>query len=127
MATEMKDLSEAAAKARDDVEVEAGQSSSGEEEGQGVAKKETVVVRLGEGKLTGPMRFITCYATVFTFVVMTGGIVWLLLISPPFNVAPETLPGRSGAGLPQPTSVLQTTVFPTETETPEFSSDFNQA
>lgn len=51
--------------------------------------------RLGEGKLTGPMRFITCYASAFTFVVMTAIIVGLLLISPPFNVEPEILPGRT--------------------------------
>ena len=49
-------------------------------------------LRLGEGKITGPMRFITCYASVFTFIVMTAIIVGLLLISPPFNVQPEILP-----------------------------------
>lgn len=50
--------------------------------------------RLGEGKLTGPMRFITCYASAFTFVIMTAIIVGLLLISPPFNVEPEILRSR---------------------------------
>lgn len=55
-------------------------------------KEQPPPLRLGEGKLTGPMRFITCYASVFTFIVMTAIIVGLLLISPPFNVQPAILP-----------------------------------
>ncbi|KAK8384217.1 hypothetical protein O3P69_009155 [Scylla paramamosain] len=55
-------------------------------------KEQPPPLRLGEGKLTGPMRFITCYASAFTFVVMTAIIVGLLLISPPFNVQPAILP-----------------------------------
>lgn len=62
---------------------------------QPVVKRDTVVVRLGEGKLTGPMRYITCYATVLTFMVMAGGIVWLLMISPPYN--PVSPPGRGSS------------------------------
>nr|XP_053649014.1 uncharacterized protein LOC128700084 [Cherax quadricarinatus] len=120
-----------------DVDLEAGRSSSGEdadggrsvedEAGEGTtAKRETVVLRLGEGKLSGPMRFITCYASVFTFVVMIAFIVWLLIISPPFTVEPEMLPGR-GDSNPAPPDITRTTLIPTNTETPEFSADFNQA
>lgn len=61
-------------------------------------KEDPPPLRLGEGKITGPMRFITCYASVFTFVLMTAIIVGLLLISPPFNVEPEILPGQPGVG-----------------------------
>ncbi|XP_047485907.1 uncharacterized protein LOC125036987 [Penaeus chinensis] len=87
-----------------DEDVESGRSAKE----QPVVKRDTVVVRLGEGKLTGPMRYITCYATVFTFVVMTGGIVWLLMISPPYN--PVELPGRG--------SSATTTTSPLTSDTP---------
>ncbi|XP_027211176.2 uncharacterized protein [Penaeus vannamei] len=90
-----------------DEDVESGRSAKE----QPVVKRDTVVVRLGEGKLTGPMRYITCYATVFTFVVMTGGIVWLLMISPPYN--PRPLPGRESAAPTASSPLTSETPFST--------------
>ncbi|KAG7167752.1 hypothetical protein Hamer_G010139 [Homarus americanus] len=147
MEAELVELKTTPRMGRDDdlVDVEAGQSSTGDDaedrrqsggsgeegtEGEGgeeVVKKETVVLRLGEGKIEGPMRFITCYASVFTFTVMIGIIMWLLIISPPFTVKPEILPGRSNSSSSSSSTVTRTTVLPLNTETPEFSSDFNQA
>lgn len=87
-------------------------------------------LRLGEGKLTGPMRFVTCYASTFTFVLMTLITVGLLLISPPFNVEPAVR-GDSNSSMKETTTVspmvILTSVFPPDTGTPDFSSDFNQA
>ncbi|XP_064117245.1 uncharacterized protein LOC135222843 [Macrobrachium nipponense] len=98
------------------------------EDGEGkVVKKETVVLRLGEAKLTGPMRFITCYAAGFTFLIMAGFIVWLLMISPPFNVTPVLRPDEMLAHIPPHLKGSTTTDMPPDTEEPEFSSDFNQA
>ncbi|KAK4313498.1 hypothetical protein Pmani_015160 [Petrolisthes manimaculis] len=98
-------------------------------------------LRLGEGKLTGPMRFITCYASTFTFLIMTVIIVGLLLISPPFNVEPAVRGGDASLSnntsnttavsatttVPHAALLVMTSVFPSDTGTPAFSSDFNQA
>ncbi|XP_068200526.1 uncharacterized protein [Palaemon carinicauda] len=109
-------------------EEEGGGGSEEGEDGEGrVVKKETVVLRLGEGKLTGPMRFITWYAASFTFLVMAGFITWLLMISPPFNVTPVLRPDDLLPHIPPHLKGSTTTEIPPDTEEPEFSSDFNQA
>ena len=119
---------EAGCPSTEDVTAEGDEEEEGQGSGGKVVKKETVVLRLGEAKLTGPMRFVTCYAAAFTFLVMTGFIVWLLMISPPFNVTPQILAEDMEAHLPPHLRAsTTTTVLPPSTEQPEFSSDFNQA